>query len=48
MTLQAFWIGVVEHLILGPVRGASEVALFYHPSVTLILTDLAFLKEREL
>jgi hypothetical protein len=36
------WRGVVEHLTLGPVRGATEVALFHRPSATLILTDLAF------
>ena len=36
------WRGVVEHLVLGPVRGVSEAALFHRPSATLILTDLAF------
>jgi Domain of unknown function (DUF4336) len=36
------WNGMVEHLILGPVRGATEAALFHRPSATLILTDLAF------
>jgi hypothetical protein len=36
------WRGVIEHLVLGPIRGVSEVALFHRPSATLILTDLAF------
>ncbi len=36
------WRDVVEHLVLGPVRGVSEAALFHRPSATLILTDLAF------
>lgn len=36
------WSGAVEHAILGPVRGLSEVALFHRPSATLVLTDLAF------
>jgi hypothetical protein len=36
------WCGVIEHLVLGPVRGVSEVVLFHRPSATLILTDLAF------
>lgn len=36
------WHGVVEHRILGPVRGAAEVALFHRASATLVLTDLAF------
>jgi len=36
------WRGVVEHAILGPVRGLSEVALFHVQSATLVLTDLAF------
>lgn len=36
------WHGAVEHLVLGPVRGLSEVALFHVPSETLLLTDLAF------
>ena len=36
------WSGVVEHAILGPTRGVSEVALFHRESATLILTDLAF------
>ena len=36
------WRGAVEHAILGPVRGLSEVALFHRPSATLVLTDLAF------
>ncbi|HSP97924.1 MAG TPA: DUF4336 domain-containing protein [Candidatus Dormibacteraeota bacterium] len=36
------WSAVVEHRILGPVRGLSEVALFHRPSATLIVTDLAF------
>jgi len=36
------WRGSLEHLILGPVHGLSEIALFHHPSATLILTDLAF------
>ena len=36
------WSAVIEHRILGPVRGLSEVALFHRPSATLIVTDLAF------
>ncbi len=36
------WQGEIEHLVLGPVRGVSEAALFHRPSATLILTDLAF------
>ncbi len=36
------WRGEIEHRVLGPVRGVSEVALFHRPSATLILTDLAF------
>jgi hypothetical protein len=36
------WAGVLEHALLGPVRGVSEVALFHLPSATLILTDVAF------
>ncbi len=36
------WAGAVEHAILGPTRGVSEVALFHRESGTLILTDLAF------
>ena len=36
------WSGIVEHAILGPTRGVSEVALFHRDSATLILTDLAF------
>jgi hypothetical protein len=36
------WGGTVEHLVLGPVRGISEVAVFHVPSATLVLTDLAF------
>jgi hypothetical protein len=36
------WSGAVEHAILGPVRGLSEVALFHRPSATLVLTDVAF------
>lgn len=36
------WAGVIEHAVLGPVRGLSEAALFHVPSATLILTDLAF------
>src|SRR5262245_29936790 len=36
------WRGVIEHLVLGPVRGVSAAALFHRPSATLILTDLAF------
>lgn len=36
------WSGAVEHAILGPVRGVSEVALFHRVSRTLVLTDLAF------
>ena len=38
----ASWDGVLEHAILGPVRGLSEVALFHRPSATLLLTDVAF------
>jgi hypothetical protein len=38
----ASWDGAVEHAILGPLRGLSEVALFHRPSATLVLTDLAF------
>jgi hypothetical protein len=29
-------------VILGPIRGVAEVALFHRPSATLILTDVAF------
>ena len=36
------WSTVIEHRILGPVRGLSEAALFHRPSATLIVTDLAF------
>lgn len=36
------WRGAVEHAVLGPVRGISEVALFHRPSATLVLTDVAF------
>jgi hypothetical protein len=36
------WAGVLEHALLGPVRGVTEVALFHLPSATLILTDVAF------
>ncbi len=36
------WCGVIEHAVLGPVRGVAEVALFHRSSATLILTDLAF------
>jgi hypothetical protein len=36
------WAGVVEHAILGPVRGLSEVAIFHRPSASLVLTDVAF------
>lgn len=36
------WSGVVEHAILGPTRGVSEVALFHRETGSLILTDLAF------
>jgi hypothetical protein len=38
----ASWRGSVEHLVLGPVRDVSEVALLHRPSATLVLTDLAF------
>jgi hypothetical protein len=38
----AAWRAAVEHAILGPVRGLSEVALFHRPSATLVLTDVAF------
>ena len=34
--------GVLEYLVLGPVRGLSEVLFFHISSATLILTDLAF------
>ena len=36
------WAGAVEHAILGPTRGVSEVALFHRESATLVLTDSAF------
>jgi hypothetical protein len=36
------WSGIIEHAVLGPVRGASEVVLFHRPSATLVVTDLAF------
>jgi hypothetical protein len=36
------WRGTVEHAVLGPVAGLSEVALFHLASATLVLTDLAF------
>lgn len=38
----ADWVGELEHAILGPVRGLSEVLFFHRSSRTLILTDLAF------
>lgn len=38
----ASWRGELETLVLGPVRGISEVLLFHVSSGTLILTDLAF------
>jgi len=36
------WGTGIEHRVLGPVRGVSEVALFHRASVTLVVTDLAF------
>ncbi|MGH0035698.1 MAG: DUF4336 domain-containing protein [Myxococcota bacterium] len=36
------WAGVLELVVLGPVRGISEVLLFHVPTATLLLTDLAF------
>jgi hypothetical protein len=36
------WGGAVEHAVLGPVVGNSEVALFHRASATLVLTDVAF------
>lgn len=36
------WPGELDYIVLGPVRGVSEVLLFHAPSGTLILTDLAF------
>jgi hypothetical protein len=36
------WNGMVEHCVLGPVRGISETALFHTPTRTLVVTDLAF------
>lgn len=36
------WGPEVEHRVLGPVRGLSEVALFHRASATLVVTDLAF------
>src|SRR5690606_24382262 len=36
------WGPDIEHRVLGPVRGVSEVALFHRPSATLVVTDLAF------
>jgi len=41
-TSPASWGDVVEHTVLGPVRGLSEVALFHRPSATLVLADVAF------
>jgi hypothetical protein len=38
----AAWRGAIEHAVLGPVRGISEVALFHVASATLVLTDVAF------
>ena len=38
----ADWAGELEHVVLGPVRGLSEVLFFHSSSRTLILTDLAF------
>jgi hypothetical protein len=38
----ASWGAGLEHLVLGPARGVSEIALFHRPSATLVLTDLAF------
>jgi hypothetical protein len=32
----------IAHLVLGPIRGLSEVVLLHRPSRTLVLTDLAF------
>ncbi len=36
------WRGVIEHQVLRPLYGASEVVLFHRSSATLVLTDLAF------
>ena len=36
------WSGVLDYLVLGPVRGVSEVLFFHIATATLILTDLAF------
>jgi Domain of unknown function (DUF4336) len=36
------WRESVDHALLGPTRGVSEVALFHRESASLILTDLAF------
>ena len=36
------WGAEVEHLLLGPTRGISEVAIYHRPSATLVLTDVAF------
>lgn len=36
------WSGVLEYVVLGPVRGVSEVLFFHVATATLILTDLAF------
>jgi phage tail protein X len=36
------WMGVLDQIVLGPVRGVSEVVFLHRPSRTLVLTDLAF------
>jgi hypothetical protein len=36
------WSGELEHTIVGPMRGISEVLLYHVPTSTLILSDLAF------
>ena len=36
------WSGELDFVVLGPVRGVSEVVFFHLPTGVLILTDLAF------
>jgi len=36
------WSGEIDLVVLGPIRGVSEVVFFHQPSGVLILTDLAF------
>ena len=38
----ATWAADMDQLVFGPMQGVSEVVFFHRPTVTLILTDLAF------